>query len=345
MPEKMRQTWIDIYKGIAIIFVVIGHLEISKPLYDFIFMFHMYAFFFISGITFKVKSDSTFKTYFIYNIKRLYIPYLFFFFFLDITNFVAQAYINRNIQVSLIGTIKNIISVLIGGGIFQSSASIGAAWFLLALIIVRLVSWLIVKYSHNKMWIFGIISFVLFTVGYLFNGHSFLPFKVFSTLTAFLFMFLGYFSKQYFYKILHVKKVFVLMASLIGFLAVLILSFASKETVVLVSNILPKNPLITLSAGFMGCFAILFLSIWISENSKTAKILSFYGLNSMIIMGIHSEINFVCRLAFDLIHNIINISQGVRSVLILIITLLISIPVCSLLNKYIPILVGKRKDK
>lgn len=73
-----RIQWLDIYKGIAIILVVIGHLEISDSLYKYIYMFHMYAFFFAAGITFKINKSDTFLQFLKKNISRLYIPYLFF---------------------------------------------------------------------------------------------------------------------------------------------------------------------------------------------------------------------------------------------------------------------------
>jgi len=39
-----RQVWIDVYKGIAIILVVLGHLGIPTLLHRFIYLFHMYSF-------------------------------------------------------------------------------------------------------------------------------------------------------------------------------------------------------------------------------------------------------------------------------------------------------------
>jgi fucose 4-O-acetylase-like acetyltransferase len=47
MPERI--AWVDIYKGLAIIFVVIGHT--AAPIGSYIYLFHVAAFFFISGYT------------------------------------------------------------------------------------------------------------------------------------------------------------------------------------------------------------------------------------------------------------------------------------------------------
>ena len=47
-------------------------------------MFHMYAFFFAAGITFKINKSETFIQFLKKNISRLYIPYLFFAFMWDV---------------------------------------------------------------------------------------------------------------------------------------------------------------------------------------------------------------------------------------------------------------------
>lgn len=70
----MRNINIDIAKGIGIMLVVIGHTD--SPLHDFIYLFHMPLFFFLSGYAYK-KIDS-------YNpikvikkrFKSLYIPFI-----------------------------------------------------------------------------------------------------------------------------------------------------------------------------------------------------------------------------------------------------------------------------
>jgi fucose 4-O-acetylase-like acetyltransferase len=47
----MKIEWIDVIKGIGIVFVVAGHTYIGE-VKDFIFLFHMPLFFFISGFLF-----------------------------------------------------------------------------------------------------------------------------------------------------------------------------------------------------------------------------------------------------------------------------------------------------
>jgi len=54
MPERIG--WVDVYKGLAIIFVVIGHTD--SPIGGYIYLFHVAAFFFISGYTTSLAKNT-----------------------------------------------------------------------------------------------------------------------------------------------------------------------------------------------------------------------------------------------------------------------------------------------
>lgn len=61
-----RIDWCDIFKGIVIILVVVGHA--TDKFNQYIYQFHMAAFFFISGFTSKRKNSSLIEDY----IKKFY---------------------------------------------------------------------------------------------------------------------------------------------------------------------------------------------------------------------------------------------------------------------------------
>lgn len=333
-----RMLWIDIYKGIAILLVVLGHLNISKTLYDFIFMFHMYAFFFITGVTFKVKNGISFSKFFLGNIKKLYIPYLFFAFAWDFVHVVTTIYIQSSFDFSPGAIAKNILSVLIGG-VIESNASIGPAWFLLALFVVRIVCWITIKVSKDNLYFFGGIAATLFALGYICQDVSFLPFKIGSTLTAFIFVFWGYALKSILNSFRKVNMLILFTALLVCFAITAILSVFADRTVTLVANMLPANWIVTLVGGASGCTGLLFLALLLEPKPIMSRLLAFFGSNSMIVMGIHSEINFACRLLFD----IVGLEQKYHVLFIFLMTMALSIPICAFFNRYFPILGGKEK--
>ena len=86
---KSRLIYIDVARGLAILFVVIGHMNqfyrdnlgIENPqMLAFIYTFHMPLFFIISGMLFSEKSyrETSFFCFVIKKIKSLIIPYIFF---------------------------------------------------------------------------------------------------------------------------------------------------------------------------------------------------------------------------------------------------------------------------
>ena len=71
-----RINYIDTTKAILIIFVVIGHIFLNGKIHDFIYTFHIPAFFIISGILFNAKD----KSYFIALKNKIYsliVPFIF----------------------------------------------------------------------------------------------------------------------------------------------------------------------------------------------------------------------------------------------------------------------------
>lgn len=76
--EAIEQTSraMSVYKGIGILLVVIGHTHCPDALHDFIYLFHMALFYFVTGYFFKDKYLESPKTFLIKKVKRLYFPWV-----------------------------------------------------------------------------------------------------------------------------------------------------------------------------------------------------------------------------------------------------------------------------
>lgn len=74
MKISDRDSSIDLLKGLGIVAVILGHLEIPMLLRSFIYMFHMPLFFFLSGYLRKEKSYKACDIWSRYAKKLLY-PY------------------------------------------------------------------------------------------------------------------------------------------------------------------------------------------------------------------------------------------------------------------------------
>lgn len=72
---ESRIEWIDIAKGIGILFVMLGHCYLDTKYTFWFISFHMALFFFLSGYTFRIKED--YNSFVKKKIKALLVPYLF----------------------------------------------------------------------------------------------------------------------------------------------------------------------------------------------------------------------------------------------------------------------------
>ncbi len=72
--EKIRSNEIDIFKGLLIILVVVGHYD-SDIVHDVIFLFHMPLFFIISGLLLKKERLMEGTQYMKAKIQNLMFPY------------------------------------------------------------------------------------------------------------------------------------------------------------------------------------------------------------------------------------------------------------------------------
>lgn len=72
MDYKNRLTWLDVYKGFGMIFVVVGHVYLNDIIYNWLYSFHMPLFFFASGYVYKRKSI---KNDFVDRIYSVVVPY------------------------------------------------------------------------------------------------------------------------------------------------------------------------------------------------------------------------------------------------------------------------------
>jgi fucose 4-O-acetylase-like acetyltransferase len=125
-----RNQWIDILKGIGILFIVIGHI-VSGPLRDFLYLFHVPIFFFLSGYLFKKPISK--KSYILKKTTRLLVPYFSFLSGFTIILILATFLINNDTD-NLIVLIE---SALLGGQSLTGWLSV--FWFITSLFFTQVI--------------------------------------------------------------------------------------------------------------------------------------------------------------------------------------------------------------
>ena len=72
----MRDPKFSILKALAIMLVVLSHAGISGWLFNFVFIFHVPAFFLCAGYFFNTRYLTDERTFVMHRVKKLYVPFL-----------------------------------------------------------------------------------------------------------------------------------------------------------------------------------------------------------------------------------------------------------------------------
>lgn len=186
---KERIEWIDIAKGLGIIFMVLGHGLVGERALYFICSFNMPLFFLIDGMFCKdfILFSPEHKNYIKKTFVRLIIPYFMTCILMVLFSLVMN--LLRNNQANLLPDVKNwIVASLYGQGINSNEKfpMIGAIWFLWAMFWGKVIFSFI---NGNKYCIPIVIA--LFAIGYLTSRIFYLPLSIQSGLTSIIFIWCG----------------------------------------------------------------------------------------------------------------------------------------------------------
>ena len=164
-----RIAWIDVYKAICIILMVIGH---ATGLFNhYIYQFHMAAFFFISGYTSKIwKKDL--ESVVIQKSKTLLLPWFTMLIAIGIVR-AAKAIILSEITFGQ--GLKNIV-ICVKDALILGNADymLGAGWFLWALFFVFVIQRLIWRATEKRhIAVYGIATVLVYVLGYFLQKHGY----------------------------------------------------------------------------------------------------------------------------------------------------------------------------
>jgi fucose 4-O-acetylase-like acetyltransferase len=143
MKEK-RIDSIDIFRGIGIIIMIMGHMNFGELFGHWIHAFHMPMFYFISGMFFDRNKEMkiTIGFYVYKKIKTLLVPYVFF----SMLHYGIWLHNNWELEISVkLIPLKNIFWVNTG---YIPIA--GALWFLTSLFLTEIIYLVLTRYISDK---------------------------------------------------------------------------------------------------------------------------------------------------------------------------------------------------
>lgn len=334
--NKNRIEWIDLAKGFAILFVILGHIleqfyssgGIIKIVYIAIYSFHMPLFIALSGMVFKSEKYPSVLVLIKKKAKTLIIP--------------SYCFIPIKIIIELLNgnklkiNIKTIVRTLL-----QFRVDILAQyWFLPTLFCIFIIVWFIHKYFKRDLYRI-LISTAVSIVGavYYIYIKKALPFCLDNAMLLTVFFEMGY--QLY-------KRIITLSNKMTTFWSCLFIwvigayvnyNFFGKTPVSL-ANATILNPALFFIVAFSGLMVIVLICYCLTS----IRLINLFGRNSLVIYLIGGLIIIPFT---SLLHHISNnkIILMIACVIIALVTTFISAIISIFINRFLPFLVGKSYDK
>lgn len=340
--EKRRIDCFDIAKGIGILLVIFGHLSTDEQFArNFVYAFHMPVFFFVSGLFAKEKS--AFSECLKKSARTLYVPFAFAI-AVDAAIIFAKKLVGSGLDIK-----DFLFSFAIAAAGFKDPALNTPVWFLLSLMVIRLIFCLISQIKNKTgfyITLGGFTAFCALTV-MLFKSFS-LPVQwvYVKSFAGFCFYAAGFFLKRYVMKFTVVfegkKRIFNVSC----LIAAAVLAFLVKiNGSVSIYKCAYSNPFLFFINAFLGIFIVLAVCENIDQKTvKIKKMLVFYGRNSVAVLLTHY---YAARIIIPAAFKFAKIEDYLYNPFVeLLLFVLISaamVPVIMFFNKFLYFVIGNKK--
>lgn len=338
--NKFRDKTVDIAKGIGIILVILAHTLVAQEVNNLIYLFHMPLFFFISGITaFYSCKEEKVSECIKKNAKSILIPYFVFSIIFFIYWFLIERKIRNQLNISVLDNFFNIFIAKIDMELYSPNV---VMWFLPCLFTTKVLFCLINKIKQGGVQAFAVLLSLIIGIVLSIN-NVILPWGIETALIALAFMYIAYKLKSE----VKIEKISTrVILNVISIIGIIICMLLNNEVDML--NHKYGNIILFFLGAFSGINLILNLSKLISKNKPLTRILEYLGINSLMFMIFSEPIK---RIIIKIVSIITKIDTDILranflwSFLITIIVIITIMPVIYLLNRFIPIVIGKSKNK
>ena len=278
MAIVQRVNWIDWGKVFAIYLVVLGHLVSNDGtegrIHDFIYLFHMPFFFFISGLLFKIKENNI-RDLFSRIWRSLIIPYIF-------LNLLSDIFLIPSWILGRERPLENLMYFLTADGHGEP----GPTWFLVCL------AWLWIAFYYLSRLSYRWQCLILVGCGVVASLFPYtLYWRIDSAVMVLPFFVAGYYSKSLLtwhtdkYKMILITIGLILISFYIsyinGYSSVYIRSFGNL-------------PILYYPGAFIGVIMLIMISKMFDKWG--INIISVLSSGTIVIMGLHGVVILYLKL-------------------------------------------------
>lgn len=331
-----RIKYIDFFKAIAMILVIMGHVNFANQgVKAWIYSFHMPAFFFATGLVLiftNTPGGGNLMTVVSKYFKRLMLPFL-------LWGLVFSKFSIPHLILICYGSYRSI----------SKAGSLTSLWFLPVMYVAVLLLFMISRIRGKKIetWLMFSLCIIAFIVGVsmplLGIGY---PFSLNVALVALFFMTLGNIIRPYIDQIYDSLKagkkrgVSVCLLLTLVFAGGSLTYMMNTQEIAYIHMGLERfgNPILFAITSMCGILMLLFFCIMLEFlNSKITKGLLFIGQNTLCIFAVQKPIISCFRklfLIYPMDDNLVLFFTTVG-------TLTVSCGLCIIINKYVPAFVGR----
>ena len=279
LSEKQRIEWVDVFKGLLIIFMVVGHT--TSPFVKYIYLFHIPAFIFIAGYTAKPEKY-TLSEYVFKRTKRILLPFIlcnliFIAFYRFLNKNGIYLLFHRGLSISYYDFFINLSTTDLGGG----------TWFLFVIFTICIFYQLIYALAH-KLHVEHFISYISILIGligfYLSQTGRYLPYNLDLSMYGMFYYSLGELFRKHeiLEKYLPTKEMLIyccFVFYVFGYLyPELMMNWPTRNFVGFLENI---------ASAFAGIYICYKVALFFTERNILKSFLAFFGRHSMIVLIWH----------------------------------------------------------
>ena len=188
-----RIHYLDILKGIGIVFVVFAHANSMLYGGSYLYSFHMVLFIFISGLLFNPGKYPAAKQFLASRIRQLYIPYLVFY----LISYLYWLAVERTQRTIAVSPLDGLLGLFWGTDNMHWIYPGGILWFVIGLLALEIVFYFVIRLTES-WWVRGGILVLLTAIGLVLAKYKLyvLPFSLNNMLLVIPYFTAGYLLRK-----------------------------------------------------------------------------------------------------------------------------------------------------
>ncbi len=344
MQNKKRIESIDLAKGIGILLVILGHLNVDGQYSRYvIFAFHMPLFFALSGV-FAAGRAASFSAAVKKSVRTVYIPFL----FMATGDFILRLVSELHKGNGLADSIRHYGKLLIG---LELPFYNRALWFLFALFAIKILFLLtgLIKKATARNALIAVLTAGAF-VFVLLRSYLDLPENLIyiMAIPGFAYFAMGYFLRERICRLEEeVKRSKVHLVLFVP--AVIVLCGAAYFNGMVDMTVYNySNPALYIVAAFAGCYAMMVFCAYLANSRllRIKKVLLFYGKNSLVVLMTHY---LFARKLYPPVYRHFGwdevLYHPLNELFLLAVTALLMIPIIAVFNRLLYFVIGKKRQQ